>query len=125
VLVAAGFSPIPWVEQPCDLDWVVEARATSGSLAQAMHALRPGGTLVLKSRPPSAVAIDVAHAVRRELTLVARSYGAFDDAMTWLASGRVALADLVGETFPIERFDAAFAAARTGERQKIFFTLEP
>jgi L-iditol 2-dehydrogenase len=125
VLEAAGFSLIPWCDEPRDLDWVIEARATEATFEQAMRALRPGGTLVLKSRPPKGVAIDVAYAVRRELTLVARSYGAFDDAIAWLASGRIALDDLVGETYPIERFDAAFAQARTDERQKIFFTMEP
>ncbi len=124
VLVAAGFEPIPWCDEPHDLDWIVEARATAHTLDQAMRALRPGGTLVLKSRPAERIEMDVALAVRKELTLVARSYGAFDDAVTWLATRRIALDDLVGEVFPIERFDSAFAMARTSERQKIFLTLE-
>jgi L-iditol 2-dehydrogenase len=92
-------------------------------LKEAALALRPGGTLVLKSRPARAVEIDVAYAVRHELTIVGRSYGPFDDAVAWLSTGRISVDDLVGETFPLERFDAAFAAARTGERQKILFRL--
>jgi len=89
-----------------------------------MRALRPGGTLVLKSRPPKPAALDVALAVSREITLVARSWGAFDDAVTWLATGRVRVDDLVGEAYPIERYEAAFAAANRTERQKIFLSME-
>lgn len=105
-------------------DWIVEARATDGALIAATRALRPGGTLVLKSRPPAPAALDVALAVRKEITIIARSYGAFDDAIAWLASGRVAVDDLVGEVFPLERFDAAFSAARASEGKKIFFSME-
>jgi threonine dehydrogenase-like Zn-dependent dehydrogenase len=123
VLTAAGHSPISWHPDLHDLDWIVEAQATDASLAEAMGALRPGGTMVLKSRPPRSVPVDIACAVRREITLVARSYGSFDDAVAWLASGRVAVHDLVGEAFPLDRFEDAFKAARTSERHKLFFSL--
>ena len=124
VLETAGFSPIRWdgADAPRDLDWVVETRPDA--LSDLMRALRPGGTLVLKSRPPAPAALDVALAVSREITLVARSWGAFDDAVTWLATGRVHVDDLVGETYPLERFEAAFAAARRTEKQKIFLSME-
>jgi L-iditol 2-dehydrogenase len=125
VLETAGFEPQRWEhveEAPRDLDWVVEARASS--LDAMIRALRPGGTLVLKSRPPSPVALDVALAVRREITIAARGWGSFDEAVEWLATGRVRVDDLVGEIFPLERFEDAFEAARAGERRKVFFTME-
>lgn len=125
VLESAGFAPRRWEhleDAPSDLDWVVEARASS--LDAMIRALRPGGTLVLKSRPPSPVALDVALAVRREVTIAARGWGSFDEAVEWLATGRVRVDDLVGEVFPLERFADAFEAARAGERRKVFFTME-
>ena len=124
VLEAAGFSPMRWdgAEAPSDLDWVVETR--TDALSDLMRALKPGGTLVLKSRPPVPAALDVALAVHREITLVARSWGSFDDAVTWLSTGRVRVDDLVGETYPLERYEAAFSAARRSERQKIFLSME-
>jgi L-iditol 2-dehydrogenase len=124
VLEAADFAPIRWdgAKAPRDLDWVVETRVDA--LSDLMKALRPGGTLVLKSRPPKPAALDVALAVSREITLVARSWGSFDEAVAWLATGRVRVDDLVGETYPLERYEAAFAAAKTSERQKIFLSME-
>jgi L-iditol 2-dehydrogenase len=125
VLEAAGFSPLRWErgeDAPADLDWVVETQPDA--LTELMSALRPGGTLVLKSRPPSPAPLDVALAVRREITLVARNYGAFDEAVLWLATHRVRVDDLVGETFPLDRFEAAFGAAKKSERQKIFLSME-
>ena len=124
VLEVAGFSPIRWdgADAPSDLDWVVET--SPDALSDLMRALRPGGTLVLKSRPPKPAALDVALAVSREITLVARSWGEFDHAVTWLATGRIHVDDLVGETYPLDRYEAAFVAAKRSEKQKIFLSME-
>jgi L-iditol 2-dehydrogenase len=107
----------------CSFAWVVEARATTATLDAAMRALRPGGVLVLKSRPPSAVPFDVALAVRKEIAVAPRSYAPFDEALGWLASGRIVVDDLVGEIFPIEKFETAFTAARASEGRKVFFAI--
>jgi L-iditol 2-dehydrogenase len=126
VLDAAGFSHLLVDSHDANessFDWIVEAQAQNGALADAMRALKPNGTLVLKSRPPAPVPFDVALAVRKEITIAARSYGAFDDAIAWLSSGRVKVDDLVGEVFPLERFESAFAAARASEGKKVFFEI--
>ncbi len=125
VLAAAGFShEIVDADASDDaFDWIVEARATDGALATALRAIRPSGTLVLKSRPPTPAPLDVALAVRKEITIAPRSYGSFDDAVAWLASGRLKVDDLVGEVFPLERFEAAFGAARASEGRKVFFAI--
>jgi threonine dehydrogenase-like Zn-dependent dehydrogenase len=122
VLEEAGHAPIPWTEKPTNLDWVVESGVADHALDCALSALKPGGMLVLKSRPPAGATFDVATAVRRELHIVARSYGAFDEAVTWL--GRLRLEDLVGEVFPLDRFETAFEAARKDEKRKIFLAPE-
>jgi L-iditol 2-dehydrogenase len=119
VLAEAGFAPLPWNDDLRDLAWVVEATVAGNALDIAMRALQPGGTLVLKSRPAVAASFDVALAVRRELVLVGRSYGKFAEAVAWL--DRLELDALVGEVFPLERFEDAFTAARKDERRKVFF----
>jgi L-iditol 2-dehydrogenase len=102
------------------LDFVVETAATEASLRLALTLLRPGGTLVLKSRPAGPVPLDVALAVRREVTVRAVAYGAFEDAIARLASGRLEVADLLGATYPLARYAEAFAEARRGEATKVF-----
>ena len=122
VLTGCWVRPHPLVPELRGLDWVVEATTAGRALDEAMHSLAPGGTLVLKSRPARPAALDVAYAVRNELILVGRSYGNFTDAVAWLS--RLSLGDLVGEVFPLERFEAAFAAARRDEQRKIFIAME-
>ena len=85
-------------DAPRDLDWVVEARASALSGLDACAATRRDARL--KSRPPTPTSLDVALAVRREITIVARGWGSFDEAVDWLATGRVRVDDLVGRDLP-------------------------
>lgn len=116
-------APIRDPDQPLParaLDFVVETRADGPTLARALDALAPGGLLVLKSRPAAPVPFDVHAAVTREITVRAVAYGSFDDALVLLASGRLAVDDLLGETFPLEDYAAAFSAAERSEAEKLF-----
>lgn len=112
-------------EGAASLDFVVETVATAASLHLALTLLRPGGTLVLKSRPAAPVPLDVTLAVRREVVVRAVAYGAFEDAIARLASGRLEVADLLGATYPLARFAEAFAEARRGEQTKVFLAPGP
>jgi threonine dehydrogenase-like Zn-dependent dehydrogenase len=91
-------------------DYVVEAGGTEASLDEALRLVAPGGVVVLKSRPPHPLALDVARAVRNDVTLAAVSYGAWDDAVR--LAGDLCLDDLLGDVYPLERFEAAMALAR-------------
>src|SRR5690606_30177206 len=80
VLASAGRGLVPiWpvpdrVDEHDVFDFVVETTASEGALAAALALLRPRGTLVLKSRPPRPVALDVAGCVRKELRLTGAYY---------------------------------------------------
>lgn len=102
-------------------DFAIETVATDATLDGLLRAVRPGGCLVLKSRPPAPVALDVALAVRRDLRLHAVGYGSFREALRLLHEFPVE--DLLGEVLPLDRFEHAFALARGSEAAKIF--LEP
>jgi threonine dehydrogenase-like Zn-dependent dehydrogenase len=91
-------------------DYVVETSGTTASLDEALHHVRPGGVVVLKSRPPGRVALDAARAVRNDVTLASVSYGPWQDAIR-LAS-ELPIDDLLGEVYSLDRFDAALALAR-------------
>ncbi len=91
-------------------DYVVETAGTAASLEEALHHVAPGGVVVLKSRPPAPLALDVARAVRNDVTLAAVSYGSWDQAIR--LAGELAVDDLLGDVYPLDRFDAAMTATR-------------
>lgn len=123
LLRARGFSRICHEEAGAPLPpdrfaFAIETSATTETLLAMMQSVRPGGCIVLKSRPVAPVALDVALAVRRDLRLHAVSYGSFREAIELLAA--LPVDDLLGEVFPLHRFDDAFALARRSEAKKLF-----
>lgn len=103
----------------CAFDAVIETVPTAQGFAHALALVRPGGTVVLKSRPPAPVALDVRTAVSKELSFRAVEYGAFPEAVALLESRRIAVEDLLGDIYPLEAWADAFAVAR-GESAKTF-----
>ena len=67
--------------------------------------------------------IDVAQAVRKNLRLHAVAYGPFERAIELLASGALAIDDLLGEAFALEDFERAFALSEASDSAKIFFAV--
>ncbi len=106
-------------------DFAVEASISQAGLRALISAVRPGGKIVLKSRPAHTVALDVAALVRRELTLRAVHYGSFDQAVQWISEGRIELEDLIGPLVPLSAFSSVFKDASDCEQHKIFLSLTP
>jgi L-iditol 2-dehydrogenase len=130
VLAADGFNDVtlwdPAVDSPVlsgIFDFAVETMATDAVFGVLLDAVRPGGTVVLKSRPARPVVLDVAAAVRREVTLRAVHYGSFAQAVAWLADG-FEVDDLLGPVVPLEAFDRAFTTVHESEAKKVFFGLD-
>lgn len=123
VLQAAGIAieraADPRAVESSSVDFVIETMPTAEILREAVRVVRPGGTVVLKSRSVSTVEIPLAHAVAKQVTFRALRYAPFEEAIALLP--RLALDDLFGETLTIDGFDRAFAAASRDERQKLFF----
>ncbi len=130
VLAAAGLGDVPIYDPAAAatglphaaFDYVIETIATTASLAEMLPAVRVGGRIVLKSRPPEPALLPVAVAVLREISFISVAYGSFSDALRWLAEGRLPLADLLGEAYPLTDFAQAFAAAQGAEARKIFLS---
>jgi L-iditol 2-dehydrogenase len=102
------------------LDVIVETIASTESVYEMMLLLRPRGMLLLKSRLSADVRLDVALAVRRELCLQAVNYAPFAEALSWL--GRLQLTELLGSSYALQDYEAAFSAACASESKKIFFS---
>jgi threonine dehydrogenase-like Zn-dependent dehydrogenase len=96
-------------------DLVVECTGNPDGLALASRAVRPQGTVVLKSTCKEAATLDVSRLVVNEVTLVGSRCGAFAPALELLSEGRVEVAPLVEARFPLREGLRAFEeAARPG-----------
>jgi len=130
VLSAAGFPAVEThpVDRPVSLetdsyDFVIETQPVARAFDEIIRVVRPGGRVILKSRPPAPVAIDVAAAVRKEVVFESVSYGTFSESLEFLTRHEVA--DLFGEARPLEDFADVFAIDDVGEHLKSFLSPSP
>lgn len=130
VLRACGFRSIVRAARPGEIDgafdFAIETglSATGGSLDPLIAAVRPGGVVVLKSRPARPASIDLRLAVERQVTLRAVRYGRFAAAADLLASDRLELGDLLGASFALDDWERAFDAAAADESRKQFLVFD-
>jgi threonine dehydrogenase-like Zn-dependent dehydrogenase len=96
-------------------DLVVECAGNPDGLALALRAVRPRGTVVLKSTYHGQATLDLARVVVDEVALVGSRCGPFAPALALLASGQVDVRPLVEARYPLSDATLAFDhAARPG-----------
>jgi threonine dehydrogenase-like Zn-dependent dehydrogenase len=104
--------------EPRRADVVVECTGNPDGLEIARRAVRPRGTIVLKSTYHGAARVDLAPFVVDEITIVGSRCGPFGPALALLARGTVDPRPLVEARYPLEEAVAAFEhAARPGARK--------
>jgi len=94
-------------------DVAVESTGSAAGFSLARHALRPRGTLVLKSTYAGDLTLDASSLVVDEITLVGSRCGPFAPALDLLAAGKVEVQDLIAARLPLERGLEAFERAAT------------
>ncbi len=92
-------------------DIVVEASGAPDGLALARRALRPCGTLVLKSTYAGEVPVDIASLVVDEITVVGSRCGPFPPALRLLERGLVDPTPLIDDRFPLSEAESALQRA--------------
>jgi threonine dehydrogenase-like Zn-dependent dehydrogenase len=96
-------------------DVAVECTGNPEGMALALRAVRPRGTVVMKSTYRGRLELDVAPVVVDEITLVGSRCGPFAPALKLLAEGRVDVRALVDGRYALAEGLAAFDhAARPG-----------
>jgi threonine dehydrogenase-like Zn-dependent dehydrogenase len=105
-------------------DLVVECTGHPEGFATARRALRPRGTLVLKSTYAGALTLDASALVVDEVTLVGSRCGPFAPALRLLAEKRVAVEALIDARYPLGRGLEAFAHAARPGVLKVLLDLE-
>lgn len=100
-------------------DVAVECTGNHAGFAVAQRALRPRGTLVMKSTYADRLTLDASVVVVNELTLIGSRCGPFPKALALLAAGTVDVVPLVTARYPLERALDAFEHARRPGTLKI------
>ncbi|MBI4491111.1 MAG: alcohol dehydrogenase catalytic domain-containing protein [Deltaproteobacteria bacterium] len=102
-----------WRARPADV--VVEATGSTSGLKMALGAVRPRGTLVLKSTVAADHTLSLASLVINEVTVVGSRCGPFLPAIQALAQKSVAVTPLVDKIYPLaEGMQAVAHASRPG-----------
>ncbi len=114
LLEEAGVSVTETV-RPGSFDTAVECTGNADGFRIAREALRPRGTLVLKSTYAGQLTFDASAVVVDEIRLVGSRCGPFAPAVRLLARGEVDPRPLIDERFPLHQAEEALEhAARPG-----------
>jgi threonine dehydrogenase-like Zn-dependent dehydrogenase len=96
-------------------DVVVEATGSASGLELALGAVRPRGTLVLKSTIAGAHRLSLAPLVINEITVIGSRCGLFTPALEALEEKTVSVTPLIEKVYPLrEGVEAVAHAAKTG-----------
>ena len=98
--------------EPRSFAMAVECTGDPSGLPIALGALRPQGTLVLKSTYPEPLKLDMTPLVVDELRLVGSRCGPFDAALHLLEEQRVEVESLIDARYPLSGGVEAFAHSR-------------
>lgn len=97
---------------PAAFDLAIECTGSPSGFALARRAIRPQGTLVLKSTYPGRLEIDLGALAVDEIRLLGSRCGPFPKALALLASGALDLGYLVDSVYRLDDALAAFARSR-------------
>ena len=121
-LAGLGINTSPDEPPAAAFDLVVECTGNQAGFHLARRAVRPRGTLVLKSTYADELSLDMSSLVVDEITLVGSRCGPFPPALELLATGRVPVADLVTARYPLAEGVEAFRQAARPDSLKVLLT---
>jgi threonine dehydrogenase-like Zn-dependent dehydrogenase len=122
-LTARGIATQVDPPAPRSADVVVDCTGRREGLQSALAALRPRGTLVLKSTFAGDTSLNLSAIVVDEITIVGSRCGPFAPALAALASGAVVVAPLIEARVPLA--EAVEAMARAGSPGTLKVLLVP
>lgn len=109
---------------PGAFDIAVECTGDPAGFTVAQRAVRPRGTIVLKSTYAGALTLDASAIVVHELTVVGSRCGPFAPALRLLAERRVAVEPLIHARYPLRDGLAAFEHAQRPGVLKVLLEME-
>lgn len=105
-----------------EYDFVVETVLSPKTVDLMVKSVRPGGKVILKSRPSEPVSFSIFEAIKKEPVIHIVNYGSFASALELLASKKLKIEDLVDGAYKLEDYERVFARSRNSESLKPFFS---
>lgn len=105
-------------------DVVVECTGQPGGFETARRALRPRGTLVLKSTYAGTLSLDASAVVVDELTIVGSRCGPFEPALRLLEDERVTVEPMIQARYPLSEAVSALERAAEPGMLKVLLDME-
>jgi threonine dehydrogenase-like Zn-dependent dehydrogenase len=106
-------------------DVVVECSGNPAGFETARRAVRPRGTIVMKSTYAGALTLNMSSIVVDEITIIGSRCGPFEKAIEALANQRVEVADLIDATYPLDKTIEAFDHAQRRGAMKVLVQCRP
>lgn len=106
-------------------DLAIDCTGQPSGFETARLALRPRGTLVMKSTYAGRLSIDASALVVDEITVVGSRCGPFDKALALLASGQIEVESLIQGRYPLAEGLQAFAQAQSRGSLKVLLECGP
>lgn len=104
--------------KPQYFDIVIEATGKADGFKAAVSALRPRGTLVLKSTYSGTININMAPIVVNEITIIGSRCGPFSLAIELLSKKKIDINPLIDEVYPLlDAIEAFSHAAKPGAKK--------
>lgn len=97
---------------PTGFDCVIECTGSPTGFTLARQAVRPRGSIVLKSTYRGTLEVDLSAIAVDEVRIIGSRCGPFPEALALLASGDIDLGYLIDAVYPLEDGLAAFARSR-------------
>jgi threonine dehydrogenase-like Zn-dependent dehydrogenase len=109
-----------------DKTWpiVVDATGSPAGLTAAMQAIRPCGTIVLKSTVAAETGMNFAPIVIDEVRVLGSRCGPFEDALRLLHAGRMDPTDLITARYPLDQGVEALETAGRSDQCKVVLDVQ-
>ena len=111
-LTVASRGAAGWTGRSLPNDIVVECSGNPDGFEVARRAVRPRGTMVMKSTYAGELTFNASSLVVDEITLIGSRCGPFDKAIDLLAARKIEVRDLIDAVYPLDDALAAFDHAQ-------------
>jgi 2-desacetyl-2-hydroxyethyl bacteriochlorophyllide A dehydrogenase len=105
-------------------DVVVEVTGTKEGFPIAINAVRPTGTIVLKSTFAEHITADLSPLVVQEIKVIGSRCGPFDKSLALMATGEIEPEHLIGSKYPLKQAISGFTEAASCKGGKVIIQMD-